>query len=212
MERAAGGWTLPIRAFHWLLAVLAVFSFATGKAGGSWLDWHMRSGYAILALVLFRVAWGFIGEREARFATFLRGPLAAAGYARELFSRSVPRFPGHNPLGGWMVVLLLVLLGAQAGSGLFTNDESSHEGPLASTVSNAAVDRLSQVHEITSWVLLCAVALHVAAVALYRWWLRHDVLVKMVRGPRGRVGIALAVLVAAGTATYALVAWYPLPR
>ena len=80
-------WDLPTRIFHWALTVLVLFSFATGKLGGSWLDWHMRSGYVILTLLVFRLAWGVLGSETARFASFLRGPGALLRYAREIVSR-----------------------------------------------------------------------------------------------------------------------------
>ena len=73
MAGAPRAWDLPTRLFHWTLAALLVFSFSTGQAGGSWLRWHMRSGYAVITLLLFRFAWGFVGSREARFASFVRG-------------------------------------------------------------------------------------------------------------------------------------------
>ena len=76
-------WDLPTRIFHWTLAALVVFSFTTGKVGGGWMEWHLKSGYAILALLVFRLAWGFAGSPSARFARFLRGPRAALDYARE---------------------------------------------------------------------------------------------------------------------------------
>jgi len=80
-------WDLPTRIFHWLVAVLVVFSLVTGKIGGSWLEWHMRSGYAILTLVLFRLAWGIVGSETSRFASFLRGPAAFFRYAGDIVGR-----------------------------------------------------------------------------------------------------------------------------
>ena len=93
-------WDLPTRIFHWLLAVLVVCSYITGKAGGPWLDWHMKSGYAILALLVFRLAWAFVGPTHARFTSFVRGPREAWQYTRTLFAGAPARVEGHNPLGG----------------------------------------------------------------------------------------------------------------
>ncbi|MGE5617205.1 MAG: cytochrome b/b6 domain-containing protein, partial [Bacillota bacterium] len=88
MPRRVLVWDLPVRLFHWSLVALAVFSFATGKIGGaSLLEWHMRSGYAILSLLLFRIAWGVVGSSTARFARFLEGPRRAWAYGRELFTQ-----------------------------------------------------------------------------------------------------------------------------
>lgn len=207
----ARGWDLPTRLFHWMLAVLVVFSFCTGEAGGSWLPWHMRSGYAVMTLLFFRIAWGFVGSTEARFATFVRGPRAALAHARAIAAGKRALDPGHNPLGGWMVMALIALIALQAGTGLFSNDESSHEGPLAAKVSDAMVDRMSTIHGWNAWVIVAAIALHVLAVALYQWRWRIDVIGPMVHGRSAAVQNVMAtVLVAASAAVvYWLVVIYP---
>jgi len=208
---ARGGWDLPTRAFHWSLAALVTCSFVTGKLGESWLDWHFRSGYAILALLAFRLAWGFLGSDEARFAAFVRGPRAALEYARSLASGKRDVGPGHNPLGGWMVMLMLVLVSAQAITGLFSNDESFNEGPLASKVSNAAVHRLSSFHSWNEWAIVGAVAVHVAAIAFYQLHLRMNVLRPMVTGASSAAqnARALVILAICAAAVYWLVEIYP---
>ena len=181
---ARAGWDLATRLFHGLLVVLVVFSFTTGKLGGPWLEWHMKSGYGILALLAFRLVWGFAGCANARFARFLRGPRAAIAYARTLFAGKPTPHPGHNPLGGWMVVLMLAVLLLQASTGLFTNDESSHEGPLASKVANATVDLMSVIHRYNSWAVVTLVAIHMAAIAIYQWVLKVNLIGPMIRGGR----------------------------
>jgi cytochrome b len=204
-------WDLPTRAFHWALVVLVVFSYATGKVGGAWMNWHMKSGYAILALLFFRLAWGITGSPNVRFAGFVRGPAAAISYARGLLGGERQRLPGHNPLGGWMVVLLLALLLVQAATGLFSSDDSSHEGPLAVKVSNALVDRMSWIHGVNQGILVTAVVIHVLAVAIYQWYLRLDIIRPMIFGKARAANVALAVvlLAAASAAVYALVVMYP---
>lgn len=215
MSPAAAGrrepWDFPTRAFHWSLAGLVVFSFVTGKAGGSWMGWHMRSGYCILALLIFRLAWGFAGSPEARFASFVRGPRAAIAHARTLLLGAGEHPRGHNPLGAWMVLALLAILALQAVTGLFANDEASHEGPLAAKVSNALVDRMSAIHEINGWIVAGAVALHVLAIGFYQWGLRVDLTRPMVYGGiEPRIAMRAAVLLlAAAAATYYLVVVYP---
>jgi len=207
---AARGWDLPTRAFHWILVALVTCSFVTGKLGESWLDWHFRSGYAILTLLAFRIAWGFVGSRDARFASFLRGPRAAIDHLRSLAAGTRTLEPGHNPLGGWMVVLMIALLAAQAVTGLFSNDESFNEGPLASKVSNATVDRMSSFHSWNEWVILGAVIVHVAAILAYQLHLRMDVLRPMVAGPSRAAenARALVIVAIAGAVVYWLVAIY----
>lgn len=207
-----GAWDLPTRLFHWLLAVLVVFSFTTGKIGGPWLEWHMRSGYAILALLLFRLAWGVAGPPNVRFARFVRGPRAALAYLRAIRTTRLPVEPAHNPVGSWMVLAMLAALLLQAASGLFTNDESSHEGPLASLVSNAVVDRMSTLHSFNQWVVACLAGLHVLAIAAYQWILGMNLTRPMVVG-RGDMPLrALVLAAAAAAAVYALVVVLPRTR
>lgn len=204
-----GAWDLSTRVFHWLLAMLVVISFTTGKLGGPWLEWHMRSGYAILALLLFRLGWGLVGSRNARFVEFVRGPRAVAFHLREMLAGRIPVAAGHNPLGGWMVIAMMALLVLQAATGLFTNDESSHEGPLAKMVSNAVVDRMSVIHDFNQWLVVAAASLHVVAVAVYQWVLKVDLMRPMIYGPASVPMRAVVLLLASAAAVYALVVIYP---
>ena len=175
-------WDAPVRLFHWALAILVVFSFVTGKLAGAWLEWHMRSGYTILALLLFRLAWAVVGSQTARFTAFVRGPRAGLDYLKATLARRHPQVLGHNPLGGWMVLFMLALLLLQAGTGLFVDDEIATQGPLAVKVSNAAVARLTTLHRYNEWVILGAVVLHLVAIATYHWALRVNLTGPMVHG------------------------------
>ena len=215
-------WDLPTRVFHWALAVLVVFSFTTGKVGGGWMEWHLRSGYAILALLVFRLAWGFAGSHTARFARFVRGPRAAIEYARATIRGRPPFTEGHNPMGGWMVMFMLAILVLQATSGLFADDDIATQGPLAAKVSNAWVARMTTIHKYNGWVIVAAVSLHVIAVAAYQWGLKIDLLGPMVHGwkhvpaglrpvepPRASSIVALVLAGAAAALVYWLVIVYP---
>jgi cytochrome b len=215
-------WDLPTRMFHWTLAVLVVFSFTTGKVGGGWLEWHMKSGYAILTLLIFRVLWGVVGSETARFSHFVRGPRGALDYARGLVARRTPAVFGHNPLGGWMVVAMLAIFLVQAVTGLFVDDEIANQGPLASTVANATVARMTAIHHYNQWVMAAAVALHVAAIAFYRLGLKTDLVGPMLSGwktvpadvptpqPASASGmLALVLLAFVASGVYWLVALYP---
>ena len=212
LHEAHAAWDLPTRVFHWLLAAFVVFSYLTGQVGGSWMSWHMRSGYAILALLIFRVAWGFAGPERSRFTAFVRGPRAALEHARALLARVFVPPAGHTAIGGWMVLAMLAALAVQAGSGLFSNDESGHEGPLAAKVSDAMVDRLSTVHAYNHWLIVALVTIHIAAVAYYQWGLRADVLKPMLSGAGADGAViarATAFLAVAAGIVYLLVVVYP---
>lgn len=166
--RLHAAWDVPVRAFHWALVVLVATSIASGMIGGNTMVWHLRAGYAILSLLLFRLIWGIVGSRTARFADFVRGPARVVAYARELLRHRPPPALGHNPLGGWMVVLFLALLLFQAGSGLFANDDIATEGPLYASIGKDLSDRLTALHRLNAKLLLGLVGMHIGAV-IYHW-------------------------------------------
>lgn len=157
-------WDLPTRLFHWALAACIVASVVSAKIGGNAFAWHFRFGYAILALLLFRLAWGFVGPRYARFASFPPNPAAALRHLRGPDATAA----GHSPLGALSVYAMLVVLAVQAITGLFANDAILWEGPLRNTVSNATSDRLTSLHLANRVVLIGLIALHVASIAWYR--------------------------------------------
>lgn len=175
-------WDAWVRLFHWAVVALVAFSWWSGTEGGTVMEYHMLSGYAILALVLFRLLWGLVGSTHARFSDFLRGPRTVAAAARELFSRRPMPYAGHNPVGGWMVVALLAALAVQAGTGLFANDDIFIEGPLYRHVSKATSDLLTRVHHWNFNVILALVALHVAGVLYHRIAKRENLVAAMITG------------------------------
>ena len=175
-------WDAPVRLFHWLLVLLFAFMFLSGKLKGDWMEWHMRSGYAILALVLFRIMWGFAGSTYARFSNFLAGPSAGIAFVRKLLARAPAHSAGHNPLGGWMVLVLLLALLFQVGTGLFANDDILIEGPLAPLVSKAVSNQLTSWHYWNTNVLLALVAAHVLAVLYHAVVMKENLIGAMFTG------------------------------
>jgi cytochrome b len=175
-------WDAAVRIVHWLMVALLAVLLATGLAGNDWLAWHMRAGYAMLTLVLFRIVWGFCGSRNARFRAFVRGPRAARRYARALAGRAREWHATHNPLGAWMVVALLAALLVQCGLGLFTNDDVLYEGPLARLVSKDLSDALSRLHRRGWWVIAALALVHIGAVAAYYAILRDNLVRPMLTG------------------------------
>jgi cytochrome b len=185
-------WDLPTRLFHWALVVLIALQFATADFELLSMEWHYRFGYATLALIVFRVAWGFVGSQTSRFADFVRGPATVAHYLRDLFS-SAPSASnpaahiGHNALGGWSVLAMLACVLALAGSGLFASDGIDEDGPFVDFVSTATVKLMTRVHHLGETVLLVLIALHIAAVLLY-WLIKHDNLLSPMLNGRKRIG------------------------
>jgi cytochrome b len=173
-------WDLPTRLFHWSLAALIIVSFVTVKLGGNLMVWHERSGYAILTLLLFRLAWGVAGGHYARFAAFVRGPGTVLAYLRG--AGGAVHAPGHNPLGALSVLGLLAVVGFQAASGLFTNDDIAFEGPLSVKVSGATASLLTTLHRWNEKTIIALVALHLAAILYYRFGKRRDLVGPMVSG------------------------------
>ena len=189
-------WDLPVRLFHWLLAASVVTSWAMAELG--FMRLHFLCGYTILTLLLFRLGWGIVGSHPARFATFVRGPRAALEHLRELRlpPDRVPPVLGHNPLGGWMVVTLLLVLLVQAGSGLFTSDDIMVDGPFVDLASNTAVKTLSTTHRLLFDLIFVLVATHVAVIAAYLVIRRENLIRPMITGrktvPAGMAAEGLA--------------------
>ena len=175
-------WDVPVRLFHWLLVLLFAFMLFTGWTKGDWMEWHMRSGYAILALVFFRILWGFAGSSHARFSSFLAGPSACIAFLRKLLARAPAHSAGHNPLGGWMVVALLLALLFQVGTGLFANDDVLIEGPLFNLVSKSLSDQLTSWHYWNVNLLLALVAAHVIAVLYHAGFMKENLIGAMFTG------------------------------
>ena len=173
-------WDLPTRLFHWLLAVCVAGSLVSVQLGGNAIAWHFRFGYAILALVLFRLIWGWVGPRYARFASFPPDPAAAIASLRGAPHDGA----GHNPLGAFSVYALLAALAFQAASGLFANDSIMWDGPLKNLVSSETSDRITTLHRLNRFVLLGLIGLHLAAIAWHALRLRERLVRPMIDGDR----------------------------
>jgi cytochrome b len=187
-------WDAPTRLFHWAIVGLIGVSWLSESLG--WMTIHFLSGYSIIALLLFRLIWGFIGSETSRFSRFLKSPVAALRHLAHLHRREPDTEIGHNAAGGWMVLLMLVLLAVQAGTGLCANDDGATEGPLFNYVGKAWSDWLSHVHSINFTLIQIAVVLHILAILAYAVLKRHDLVRPMLTGekylPMGTQGPVLA--------------------
>src|SRR5688572_9427395 len=155
-------WDVPTRVVHWLLVVLVAFSWWTAETGR--MAWHQYSGFTLLALVVFRLFWGFFGSDTARFRQFVRGPRVVADY----FAGRWRAVPGHNPLGALSAIALLALLAAQIVLGLFAVDVDGIEsGPLSTYVSFEVGRLAAKWHHRMFDALTWLIGLHVAAVLFY---------------------------------------------
>ena len=184
-------WDLPVRLVHWAMVALLIASVVTAKIGGSAMDWHVRSGEMMLTLVLFRILWGFFGSRIARFSSFVRGPATVLAYTRSLLRPPHAEFAGHNPLGAWMVVLLLIALLVQASLGLFSNDDIATEGPLVRFISKGLSDAISSFHRRNAWFVIALATVHVVATLFYLIRFRENLIQPMIDGVK-RVPVAMS--------------------
>jgi cytochrome b len=170
-------WDLPIRLFHWSLVGLIGFSWWSAETYH--MDWHRLSGQAVLFLIAFRLIWGLIGSGPARFAQFLRGPRAIIAY----LTGRAPAAPGHNPLGGWSVVAMLLALSVQVGTGLFAVDiDGIESGPLSHLVDFDQGRLASDMHGVSFTILQMLIGLHVLAVLFYLLVRRRNLIGPMVSG------------------------------
>jgi cytochrome b len=203
-------WDLPTRLFHWLLVLTIIASYTTAKLGTEWMPWHMRLGLFMIGLLIFRVIWGLIGPRHARFANFIKGPGAILQYLKGGL-HSV----GHNPLGAGMVVLMLVLLALQATTGLFSTDDIAYVGYYNPSVSHDLAEKLTGIHHLNFNFILAAVVLHLCAISYYTFVKKEQLVPAMIHGhksaervpaqeaiPGSQLWKALIVIAVAGACVY----------
>lgn len=177
-------WDLPVRLFHWSLVALVAAQWASAEWHLIGMEWHYRLGYTTLALLLFRVLWGFFGSANARFATFVRGPAAVIAYVRGAAKPKQVAQVGHNPLGGWSVLAMLGVLLFQAITGLFATDDIDESGPLAKHLSIVWAKRLTHWHHAGKNVVIALVALHVLGVLYHHVRMRDNLIGPMIRGTK----------------------------
>ncbi|MDD3652089.1 cytochrome b/b6 domain-containing protein [Immundisolibacter sp.] len=194
-------WDLGIRIGHWLLVLAFAVAYVT-EGEPRWL--HVYAGYAIGAWVVLRLLWGFVGPRHARFADFVRGPRQVLAHVRGIARLKPPRYLGHDPTGGWMVLALLLGLTGTVISGLALYAVEDHAGPLAAWVGTAAPsetaggdhrqsgalrqpegegeEALEEIHEVFANLTLALVFIHIGGVLLVSFTTRENLILAMFTG------------------------------
>jgi cytochrome b len=176
-------WDLPTRVFHWALAILVAALVVSGLVGGEAMIWHFRFGYCVGSLIIFRVVWGFVGGFWSRWRQFSCSPTSLKAFLSGKTSTS--RYLGHSPTGSLSVIVILLFLAAQVGSGMMSDDEISNAGPLTPFVSGAIIQWATYWHkEIGKVVILSLVALHVLAIAWYFYKKNENLLRPMLTGDK----------------------------
>lgn len=158
-------WDGATRLFHWAL-VLNIFA-AWYTIDNNMIEWHEISGHCLIALLLFRLCWGFIGSSTARFKHFITNPISACDYLNKSLRLQAHHKVGHNPAGGWMIVVMMLVIGFQLISGLLSNNDLGFSGALSDSVTKEISDLLTQLHALNFNVLVAIIWLHVVAVFFY---------------------------------------------
>ncbi|MEH6566844.1 MAG: cytochrome b/b6 domain-containing protein [Halopseudomonas sp.] len=211
-------WDLPLRLFHWLLALCVTGALVTVSLGGNWMVWHERFGLAVLGLLTFRLVWGLVGGTYARFSNFFPTPSRVSCYLRGQWYEL-----GHNPLGAFSVFAMLALFSFQALTGLITNDDVAFYGPLTRLVSSEVGALVSGWHRSTEELIYVVIGLHILAIVIYR--LRGKKLVgAMLHGRKeseqalkpdphsgGALALSIALIIAIGMVWLAWGSWIPAP-
>ena len=192
-------WDIWVRLFHWLLVIFILLSYLTGEIGGfdftmpgterfiSNINLHMWSGMAIFGLLIFRIIWGFAGSSTAKFINFIRSPKVIVEYVTSVLKGPVAFFAGHNPAGGAVVIIILLALTIQAGTGLFSQDEGFFvtKGPLAFVVGDDTSKEITGFHkQWWEYVVIVLVVIHIAANLFYWLIKKQDLIVAMFTGKR----------------------------
>ena len=178
-------WDPFIRLFHWTLAATVITGFLLGKFGPLIMTLHFYCGYAVGILLILRVIWGFVGSKPARFASFLYGPRQIIGYLKEMREKAPSYWRGHSPMGALSVFALLAVLSVQVVTGLISDPEDFvNVGPWADYVSRDVSKTAPYWHFLSSWALLGLVALHLGAIAFYRYYKHEDLVRPMITGEK----------------------------
>ncbi|MFO7764594.1 MAG: cytochrome b/b6 domain-containing protein [Wenzhouxiangellaceae bacterium] len=176
-------WDWPLRLWHWLFAVAVAGAWISGQWGGfDWRQWHFWFGQSAVGLLIFRIIWGFVGPRHARFGSFLPRPKRILSYLKTLPRRDAPESPGHNPLGALAVIAMLAVVAVQAGAGLFVSDDILYEGPWYVAVSEASAEFASSIHHQLAWPVGVLLGLHLVAILAYRLFKGQRLVRAMITG------------------------------
>jgi cytochrome b len=172
-------WDPLVRVFHWSLVFFFLLAFITED---DWLNLHVQAGYAVTFLIGFRLLWGLVGTRNARFMSFVKSPTVMLTYFKGMLSLKVPHYLGHNPLGAAMVIVLLLGVALVSFTGMVII-ASEGNGPLAGTVfSTLSGDWVEDVHEFFANFTLLMVMAHVSGVLVSSFLEGENLVKSMVTG------------------------------
>lgn len=173
-------WDSPTRLFHWALVINLVAAWYTIE--NRMIELHEIAGHTLIALLVFRVCWGFVGSTTARFSHFIIHPISAIDYLMKSLKLKAHHKIGHNPAGGWMVIVMMLVIAFQLVSGLFANDDLGFSGALSDNVSKELSDTITQLHGINFDLLIAIIWVHLVAVFFYVLVKKDNLIEAMVTG------------------------------
>ena len=197
-------WDAPTRVFHWLLVLSFAGAYLTSESE-RWSLAHITLGYTLGGLIAFRLIWGFVGTRYARFTSFVKGPSEVLQYAKSMATLKPKHFVGHNPLGAVAIVLLIVSGIAIVVTGYAAFNEIGGEW-------------VAELHEIASHIMLILVGIHIVGVIAASWLHKENLARAMVNGFKqgkaadgiSRVWVSVAVVLVAAVWGFWYLQWAPL--
>ncbi|WP_157735949.1 cytochrome b/b6 domain-containing protein [Granulosicoccus antarcticus] len=176
-------WDSWVRLFHWSLAISVGFQLLSGETSWQFYDWHRSVGELVLALILFRVLWGFWGSGNARFGQLFHSPKASLLHLAGLFRREPSAERGHNAAGSWAVLTLLLIIMTQAVTGFFIADEDEFiEGALYGSLSGSGTDIAMRIHSLNAQLIQIVVAVHILMVFAYLLYAKQNLIKPMITG------------------------------
>jgi cytochrome b len=175
-------WDLPTRLFHWSLVAVFAFQYITVELLDDAMQLHFYGGYVALGIILFRIIWGFVCTYHARFSNFVYSPNTAFSYAKDSAKGNAQTYLGHNPLGGYSVLVILAVMLTQASSGLFMTDDIFLDGPYYGVMGDSIDDIMNFLHHNAITVMYGLIALHLVAIIWYSVKKKQKLVPAMIHG------------------------------
>jgi cytochrome b len=177
-------WDIPVRVFHWLLVLCLLGQWLTAEVLEDAMDIHFYIGYFTLGLIIFRLVWGFVGTKYAKFSSFISGPKAMREYFHSIRTKQHTLSTGHNSVGGLILPAIIIVVGLQAISGLFTTDDIVYSGPYYDSSNTELQECMQWLHHNVFDILVAIIGLHLVAITWYLVFLKHNLIGPMLDGKK----------------------------
>ena len=175
-------WDLPLRIFHWLFSATILACWYTAEHKEDHIELHLQLGPLALGLIIFRILWGIIGPKHAKFSQFIPSPSTLYTYLRK--PDKFKAIPGHNPLGALMIILMITLITIQTISGLFISDDVFSSGPYYGSINESLEVVMRFLHHNTFDFMIGAITLHICAIAYYWQVKKQNLVTPMITGKK----------------------------